>query len=399
MKNIPEFSVSEITNLTKNILEENFSLIRVRGEISKVKEFKGHYYFSLKDENFVLNSVCWSRNVDFLNIKPEEGMEIFAQGKLTTYAKGSISNYQLQVEQIDIHGEGALLKIFELRKKKLKEEGLFDEKFKKKLPFLPSRIGIITSPTGSVIMDIIDRIKKRFPTTLEIFPISVQGAKSANEIISGVDFFNKSSKVDLIIIARGGGGPEDFIPFNEETVVRSVFNSTVPVISAIGHETDFTLLDFVADVRAATPTAAAEIAVPEKKNLERQVLEVFRSLKFSMELIFKNFNENLNSLAKYLNVQTLKNLVKHNNNLFLSISKNLNYFIKNYFKQKKTEVFNYLSRLENLSIEKVLKRGFSIIKDSKEKKIMDLKKIKIDQLIDVEFHDGAIIAKTIKKYE
>ena len=399
MKNIPEFSVSEITNLTKNILEENFSLIRVRGEISKVKEFKGHYYFSLKDENFVLNSVCWSRNVDFLNIKPEEGMEVFAQGKLTTYAKGSISNYQLQVEQIDIHGEGALLKIFELRKKKLKEEGLFDEKFKKKLPFLPSKIGIITSPTGSVIMDIIDRIKKRFPTTLEIFPISVQGAKSANEIISGVDFFNKSSKVDLIIIARGGGGPEDFIPFNEETVVRSVFNSTVPIISAIGHETDFTLLDFVADVRAATPTAAAEIAVPEKKNLERQVLEIFRSLKFSMELIFKNFNENLNSLAKYLNVQTLKNLVKHNNNLVLSNSKNLNYFIRNYFKQKKMEILNYLLRLENLSIEKVLKRGFAIIKDSKEKKIMNLKKIKTVQLIDVEFHGGVVIAKTIKKYE
>jgi len=399
MKNIPEFSVSEITNLTKNILEENFSLIRVRGEISKVKEFKGHYYFSLKDENFVLNSVCWSRNVDFLNIKPEEGMEVFAQGKLTIYAKGSISNYQLQVEQIDIHGEGALLKIFELRKKKLKEEGLFDEKFKKKLPFLPSKIGIITSPTGSVIMDIIDRIKKRFPTTLEIFPISVQGAKSAHEIISGVEFFNKSSKVDLIIIARGGGGPEDFLPFNEETVVRSVFNSTVPVISAVGHETDFTLLDFVADVRAATPTAAAEIAVPEKKNLERQLFEVLRSLKFSMEIIFKNFNENLNSLAKYLNVQTLKNLVKHNNNLVLSNSKNLNYFIKNYFKQKKIEVFNYLFRLENLSIEKVLKRGFAIIKDSKEKNIMNVKKIKIDQLIDIEFHDGAIIAKTIKKHE
>ena len=399
MKNIPEFSVSEITNLTKNILEENFSLIRVRGEISKVKEFKGHYYFSLKDENFVLNSVCWSRNVDFLNIKPEEGIEVFAQGKLTTYAKGSISNYQLQVEQIDIHGEGALLKIFELRKKKLKEEGLFDEKYKKKLPYLPSKIGIITSPTGSVIMDIIDRIKKRFPTTLEIFPISVQGTKSANEIISGVDFFNKSSKVDLIIIARGGGGPEDFLPFNEEKVVRSVFSSKVPIISAIGHETDYTLLDFVADIRAATPTAAAEIAVPEKKNLERQVLEVFRSLKFSMELIFKNFNENLNALAKYLNIQTLKNLVKHNNNLVLSNSKNLNYFIKNYFKQKKAEVFNYLSRLENLSIEKVLKRGFAIIKDSKEKKIMNLKKIKADQLIDVEFHNGVVTAKTMKKYE
>ena len=177
MQNIPEFSVSEITNLTKNILEDNFGLIRVKGEISKVKDFKGHYYFSLKDENFVLNSVCWSRNVPFLNMKPEEGMEVFAQGKLTTYAKGSISNYQLQVDQIDAQGEGALLKIFEQRKKKLKEEGLFDDKHKKKLPFLPKKIGVITSPTGAVIMDIVDRIKNRFSTHLELFPISVQGAQ------------------------------------------------------------------------------------------------------------------------------------------------------------------------------------------------------------------------------
>ena len=328
MQNIPEFSVSEITSLTKDILEKNFSLIRVRGEISKVKDFKGHYYFSIKDENYVLNAVCWARNVELLNIKPEEGMEVFAQGKLTTYAKGSISSYQLQVDQIDIHGEGALLKIFELRKKKLKEEGLFEDKHKKKLPFLPRKIGIITSPTGSVIMDIIDRVKKRFPTHLEIFPISVQGSKSAKEIISGVDFFNTHSKVDLIIIARGGGGPEDLLPFNDEAVVRSAFGSKIPIISAIGHETDFTLLDFVADVRAATPTAAAEIALPEIKNLQRQISEMFRNLKFTIELIFKSANEELNNLSKFLNVNSLKNFIKQNNSMLISLSRNLNYFEK-----------------------------------------------------------------------
>ena len=397
MQNIPEFSVSEITNLTKSILEENFGLIRVRGEISKVKDFKGHYYFSLKDENFVLNAVCWARNVELLNIKPEEGMEVFAQGKITTYAKGSISNYQLQVDQIDIHGEGALLKIFEKRKKKLKEEGLFDEKHKQPLPFLPDKIGIVTSPTGSVIMDIIDRVKKRFPTNLEIFPITVQGTRSAQEIISGIEFFNLKSKVDLIIIARGGGGAEDFLPFNDEEVVRTVFHSKVPIISAIGHETDFTLLDFVADVRAATPTAAAEIAVPEIKNLNRQIIELFKNLKFTIELVFNKANEELNNISKYLNTNSLKNFIKQNNSNLISLSKSLNYFVKSGLKEKHTKVENYFMRIDNLSIQKVLKRGFAIIKDTKEKKLMKLKNLNKDHLIDIEFYDGIISAKTIKK--
>ena len=397
MQNIPEFSVSEITNLTKSILEENFGLIRVRGEISKVKDFKGHYYFSLKDENFVLNAVCWARNVELLNIKPEEGMEVFAQGKITTYAKGSISNYQLQVDQIDIHGEGALLKIFEKRKKKLKEEGLFDEKHKQPLPFLPDKIGIVTSPTGSVIMDIIDRVKKRFPTNLEIFPITVQGTRSAQEIISGIEFFNLKSKVDLIIIARGGGGAEDFLPFNDEEVVRTVFRSKVPIISAIGHETDFTLLDFVADVRAATPTAAAEMAVPEIKNLNRQIIELFKNLKFTIELVFNKANEELNNISKYINTNSLKNFIKQNNSNLISLSKSLNYFVKSSLKEKHTKVENYFMRIDNLSIQKVLKRGFAIIKDTKEKKLMKLKNLNKDHLIDIEFYDGVMLAKTIKK--
>ena len=399
MQNIPEFSVSEITNLTKKILEENFTLIRVRGEISKVKEFNKHLYFSIKDQNYVLNSVCWSRNVDFLNIKPEEGMEVSAQGKLTTYAKGSISNYQLQVEQIDIQGEGALLKIFELRKKKLMEEGLFDTKFKKKLPFLPTKIGIITSSTGAVIMDIIDRVKKRFPMHLELYPVSVQGLKSANEIVLGLNYFNQYTKVDLVIIARGGGGVEDFMPFNDENLVRAVFKSKIPVVSAIGHETDFTLLDFVADVRAATPTAAAEIAVPDINNLRKEIKEIFKNLKFTIEIIFKDANEKMRDLTKFLNIASLKNFIKNSNNSVLIVTKNLNFFLKNQLKQKKLEVVNFSIRLENLSVKKVLKRGFAIIKDVKSKSVLKYKTLKTNQLINIEFHNGNVVAKTIKSHE
>ena len=399
MQNIPEFSVSEITNLTKKILEENFTLIRVRGEISKVKEFNKHLYFSIKDQNYVLNSVCWSRNVDFLNIKPEEGMEVCAQGKLTTYAKGSISNYQLQVEQIDIQGEGALLKIFELRKKKLMEEGLFDTKFKKKLPFLPTKIGIITSSTGAVIMDIIDRVKKRFPMHLELYPVSVQGLKSANEIVLGLNYFNQYTKVDLVIIARGGGGVEDFMPFNDENLVRAVFKSKIPVVSAIGHETDFTLLDFVADVRAATPTAAAEIAVPDINNLRKEIKEIFKNLKFTIEIIFKDANEKMRDLTKFLNIASLKNFIKNSNNSVLTVTKNLNFFLKNQLKQKKLEIVNFNIRLENLSVKKVLKRGFAIIKDVKSKSVLKYKTLKTNQLINIEFHNGNVVAKTIKSHE
>ena len=399
MQNIPEFSVSEITNLTKKILEENFTLIRVRGEISKVKEFNKHLYFSIKDQNYVLNSVCWSRNVDFLNIKPEEGMEVCAQGKLTTYAKGSISNYQLQVEQIDIQGEGALLRIFELRKKKLMEEGLFDTKFKKKLPFLPTKIGIITSSTGAVIMDIIDRVKKRFPMHLELYPVLVQGLKSANEIVLGLNYFNQYTKVDLVIIARGGGGVEDFMPFNDENLVRAVFKSKIPVVSAIGHETDFTLLDFVADVRAATPTAAAEIAVPDINNLRKEIKEIFKNLKFTIEIIFKDANEKMRDLTKFLNIASLKNFIKNSNNSVLTVTKNLNFFLKNQLKQKKLEIVNFNIRLENLSVKKVLKRGFAIIKDVKSGSVLKYKTLKTNQLIDVEFYNGSIVAKTIKSHE
>ncbi len=397
MNNIPEYSVSEITHLTKNILEENFGLIKVRGEISKVKEFKGHYYFSLKDENYVLNSVCWSRNIDFLNIKPEEGLEVFAQGKLTTYAKGSISNYQLQVEQIDAHGEGALLKIFELRKKKLEEEGLFDAKHKKSIPLYPKKIGIITSPSGSVIMDIIDRIKKRYPTHLELFSVTVQGAKAANEIISGIDYFNKHSNADIIIIARGGGGAEDFLPFNDENVVRKVFDSKKPIISAIGHETDFTLIDFVADIRAATPTAAAEIAVPDIKNLQKELLQQYKSLNFAINTFLNKMLKNLSNMKKLLNFKTLYSSLNYSKKNVEVLKKNLHYFFLNIKKNRTIQLENTKSRFESLNIKNVLKRGYSIVRAHNKKNIIKTHKIKAGSLIDIELSDGIVVASINSK--
>ena len=262
MNNIPEFSVTEISNLTKNILENNFDLIKVRGEISSLKNFKGHLYFSIKDDLNILNAVCWASKVPYLEVQPEDGIEIIAEGKISTYSKGSISSYQLQINQIEIKGEGALLKLFEQRKKKLESEGLFDKKHKKNLPFLPESIGVITSPTGAVIMDIIDRIHARYPTNIKLYPVSVQGINASKEIMAGLDYFEKKT-VDVVIIARGGGGVEDFMPFNEEHLVRKVFSYKIPIVSAIGHETDFTLLDFVADIRAATQTAGTRAPSPD----------------------------------------------------------------------------------------------------------------------------------------
>ena len=292
MKNIPEFSVSEITSLTKNILEENFERVRIRGEVSKIKENKGHLYFSLKDENFILNAICWSSAVPLLQVFPEEGMEVVAEGKITTYAKSSISSYQIKVDQIELQGEGALLKLIEQRKKKLQAEGYFNEEHKKSIPFIPNKIGIITSPTGAVIMDIINRVQDRYPTHLLIYPISVQGNKSAGEIIKGIEFFNKRINVDTIIIARGGGGAEDLLSFNDENVVKSAFASKIPIISAIGHETDFTLLDLVADYRASTPTAAAEKAVPEKTVLIEKIFAFNKQLISNFNLFLKNIYNN-----------------------------------------------------------------------------------------------------------
>ena len=393
MKNIPEFSVSEITSLTKNILEENFERVRIRGEVSKIKENKGHLYFSLKDENFVLNAICWSSAVPLLQVFPEEGMEVVAEGKITTYAKSSISSYQIKVDQIELQGEGALLKLIEQRKKKLQAEGYFNEEHKKPIPFIPDKIGIITSPTGAVIMDIINRVKDRYPTHLLIYPISVQGNKSAGEIIQGIEFFNKKINVDTIIIARGGGGVEDLISFNDENVVKAAFVSKIPIISAIGHETDFTLLDFVADYRASTPTAAAEKAVPEKNNLTEKIFALQKQLISGFNLFLKEKDKNIYQLVKSLNINNLKNLIREKKEKIKSFDKSLVNLLKNKFKYFQLNLNSIFSRLNSLDTNRILKRGFSIVRDLNNNIIYKKDHANKNNDIIIELSNGKIKAK------
>src|SRR5471030_457399 len=274
--NVPEFSVSELSFALKREIETAFPRVRVRGEISQPSfPRSGHCYFRLKDENAVIDGVAWKGTIPRLGIKIEEGLEVIATGKLTTYA-GS-SRYQIIVDRLELAGEGALLKLLEDRRKKLAAEGLFDLDKKRELPFLPTVIGVVTSPTGAVIRDILHRLADRFPRRVVVWPVKVQGEGSADQVAAAIRGFNALPakhpvpRPDLIIVARGGGSLEDLWSFNEEIVVRAAAESMIPLISAVGHETDITLIDFASDRRAPTPTAAAEMAVPVRADLRAEM--------------------------------------------------------------------------------------------------------------------------------
>jgi len=272
--NAAEYTVSEISGALKRAVEDQFGNVRVRGEISGYRgpHSSGHAYFALKDDRARLEAVVWKGTMGRLKFRPEEGMEVIASGKLTTYP-GS-SKYQIVIDNIEPAGAGALMALLEERKRRLQAEGLFDPAFKKHLPYLPRIIGVITSPTGAVIRDILHRVRDRFPLHVIVWPVRVQGETSGAEVAAAVRGFNEFArndqipKPDLLIVARGGGSLEDLWGFNDEGLARAVAVSEIPVISAVGHETDWTLVDYAADVRAPTPTGAAEIAVPVRAELE-----------------------------------------------------------------------------------------------------------------------------------
>jgi exodeoxyribonuclease VII large subunit len=302
--NLPEFSVSEISAALKRTVEDAFAFVRVRGEISGLKfHSSGHVYFDLKDDKSVLNAVIWRGTAQRLKVKPQAGLEVVCTGRLTTYA-GS-SRYQIVVEQVELAGLGALMAMLEERKKKLAAEGLFDAAHKKKLPFLPEVIGVITSPTGAVIRDIMHRLAARFPRRVLVWPVAVQGERAAGEVAAAIRGFNALAsggalpRPDLLIVARGGGSIEDLMAFNEEIVVRAAYESVIPLISAVGHETDTTLIDFAADMRAPTPTAAAELAVPVRSDLINQTLDFDRRLARSFT---KGMEDRRRHLAQLLRV-------------------------------------------------------------------------------------------------
>ena len=277
--NLPEYSVSEIAAALKRTVEDQFPFVRVRGEISGLKKAaSGHIYFDLKDDRAVLNAIVWNQTARLMRLKPEAGLEVVCTGRITTYP-GS-SRYQLIVDQMELAGRGALMAMLEERKRKLAAEGLFDAARKKPLPFLPEVIGVITSPTGAVIRDIMHRLGDRFPRRVILWPVAVQGDRAAGEVAAAIAGFNalgstgRIPRPDVLIVARGGGSIEDLMAFNEEIVVRAAAASAIPLISAVGHETDTTLIDLASDRRAPTPTAAAEMAVPVRAELLAQTLNL-----------------------------------------------------------------------------------------------------------------------------
>ncbi|RIJ28836.1 exodeoxyribonuclease VII large subunit [Henriciella algicola] len=278
--NFVELSVSELAGALKRTIETTYDHVRVRGELGRVTIARsGHMYADIKDDKAVLNTVMWKGSVQRLPFKPEEGLEVVAEGRLSTYP--GRSNYQLIADFMRPAGAGALMALLEERKKKLASEGLFDERHKKPLPFLPRTVGVVTSPTGAVIRDILHRIRERFPVRVILWPALVQGDRAAAQIEAGIRGFNampEGDRPDVLIVGRGGGSIEDLWPFNEENVVRAAFESKIPLISAVGHETDTTLIDFVSDARAPTPTGAAEIAVPVRSDLMMAIEERAQSL-------------------------------------------------------------------------------------------------------------------------
>jgi exodeoxyribonuclease VII large subunit len=271
-QNIPEYEVSEIASSIKNIIENEFGQVRVRGELGRVFSARsGHLYYDIKDERSLLSAVTFKGQVSSLSIFPEEGIEVIATGKVTTFS--GQSKYQLIVDELKVAGVGALMAMLEKRKYLLEKEGLFDNKNKKKIPYIPRLIGVITSPQGAVLSDILHRLRDRFPRNVIVWPVTVQGDFCADQVCKAIKGFNSISvkdngdRPDVIIVARGGGSIEDLWSFNEEKVVREVASSKIPIISAIGHETDTTLIDYASDIRAPTPSAAAEIVVPVRELL------------------------------------------------------------------------------------------------------------------------------------
>jgi exodeoxyribonuclease VII large subunit len=412
---LPEYTVTELSLALKKLVETGFARVRVKGEISGLKRHSsGHVYFALKDNDAVLDGVCWRGSFEGLSFVPQEGMEVIATGRLTTYP--GRSKYQIVVEAIELAGEGALLKLLEERKKKLAAEGLFDEIRKKPLPFLPHTIGIVTSPTGAVIRDMLHRLADRFPVSVLLWPVAVQGEGASAQIAAAVRGFNAfHEKPDLLVVARGGGSLEDLWAFNEECVVRAISESQIPVISAVGHETDVTLADFVADKRAPTPTAAAEFAVPVRLQLAQTISQYAVRLTTRLQHTFSLYESQLEALRRGLpslaswiedHGQKLDDYQERlvNAELRLVQQKNLSLDHLNHrlfpalttIVQKASHSFEALAQLlESYSYTRTLERGFAFVTTLDQTLIPAKSKTAPLQEVQIHFCDGPVKAEIV----
>jgi exodeoxyribonuclease VII large subunit len=439
--NLVEYSVSELSLALKRTVEDAYGLVRLRGEISgfKGQHASGHAYFVLKDEKAAIEAVIWRSSFAKLRFKPEQGMEVIATGRITTYPDKS--KYQIVIDQLEPAGIGALMALLEQRKRMLAEEGLFDEGRKRPLPYLPRIVGVVTSPTGAVIRDILHRLADRFPCHVLVWPVRVQGETCAMEVAAAIGGFNalgvggSMPRPDLIIVARGGGSLEDLWGFNEEIVARAVAASAIPLISAIGHETDWTIIDLVADFRAPTPTAAAERAVPVRADLHLQVTSFGLRVATRLRRLVEGQRSLLLAVARGLPrrsdilalprqrfdgvsarlVRALKaNAQAHREGLTRSASRLRPYLVRNAARRGRDRLIG-LDRsgtralmalvgrsrqrldartqlLNSLGYHNVLARGFTLVRDAEGRMLRRAAEVSAGERLDIEFADGHVPA-------
>ncbi|MBP3545480.1 MAG: exodeoxyribonuclease VII large subunit [Alphaproteobacteria bacterium] len=371
------FSVTDASALLKNVVETAFPRIKIRGELSQItRATSGHIYMTIKDSGAAISVIIWRGTP--LNFKLEDGLEVIITGRFTTYP--ARSNYQIIASEIEMAGVGAILKMLEERKQKLAREGLFDESRKKTLPKLPQTIGVVTSPTGAAFQDIQNRLRERFPVHVLLYPATVQGATAAAEVAAGIEYFNRMQNVDVIIVARGGGSLEDLLPFSEEIVVRAAAASKIPLISGVGHEPDWMLIDFAADYRAPTPTGAAEAVVPTKISLLQELDNMWVRLSGNFTTRLINAKQRIESV----NIKSPKQVLMEHTQRLDDLGRTLNIIINTKIvsaRQKLDNVATFPNILHNrmqtlnqslahagqmlnsLSYKSVLSRGYAIVRD------------------------------------
>lgn len=435
------YSISEVSQAVKRMVEDHFGAVRLRGEISGYKlHSSGHAYFTLKDAGAVIDAVCWRGSVSKMKFKVEDGLEVVAHGKLTTYP--GRSKYQIVVDFMEPAGAGALMALLEKRRTQFEEEGLFAAARKKKLPFMPRVIGVVTSPTGAVIRDILHRIADRFPCHVIVWPVAVQGEGSAEQIAAAMHGFNALGpashipKPDLLIVARGGGSLEDLWAFNEEIVVRAAADSQIPLISAVGHETDTTLIDYVSDMRAPTPTAAAEMAVPVLSDLKlalaqlearienglrrqyserenrlegllrglpkpSQLLQVATQrlddwserLQQSLPVLLLHKEQKLAIATQGLRLHLLQKEIAHQSTKVMDCGRRSNITLTNMLRMHEDKILSLASRLENMNVQRVLERGFALVRGDDGMLVTEAQKARNHASLTLTFADGALEVK------
>lgn len=396
--NRPEpLKVSELNGYIKNIIDgdEMLANVYIKGEISNFKRhYSGHLYFTLKDETSLIKCVMFKSYTNYLNFEPKDGMSVVILGSVSVFERDGV--YQVYAKGMEPEGVGALYKAYEKLKAKLSEEGLFDESHKKPIPILPRAIGVVTSKTGAVIRDIINVTTRRLPNVnIILYPAAVQGEGAAQIIVNGIKYFNKAKNVDTIIIGRGGGSLEDLWPFNEEITARAIYESEIPIISAVGHETDFTIADFVADLRAPTPSAAGELAVPDVlevrwklENINKRLANSLRKKVENMRIKYDNLK---NSRALKNPYDALRQKMIVCDNLYKNIENNFSLKVKD----RHIKLVGLIGRLENLSPLKTMLRGYSIVENLDGKVIKSVNDLSKDDEISIRLNDGKRKAKIL----